>query len=250
MTPSVIEMDRHPVGDACGVGVACHHDVVTLVIAHRGASRAEPENTIRAFERAVEMGADGVELDVRRTVDDHLVVHHDAHLPDGRAICHTARADLPASIPELTAALDACAGIAVNIEIKNDPRDPDHDPSDRVVERVARDLGPGSARWLVSSFRWETVVRCRELLPDVRTAFLTSTLDPDTIDRTAALGHDAIHPWDRVVDEAAIRHAHSLGLAVNVWTCDDPDRMRDLMAWGVDGICTNVPDVALEVRRR
>ena len=223
---------------------------MTLVIAHRGASRAEPENTIGAFVRAVEMGADCVELDVRRTADDHLVVHHDAYLPDGGVIGDMQRADLPDHVPDLAASLDACAGIAVNIEIKNDPRDPDHDPADRVVDRLVRDLGPGSARWLVSSFRWETVARCRHLLPAVRTALLTSTLDADTIDRTAAAGHDAIHPWVGTVDEAAIRHAHSLGLAVNVWTCDDPDRIRDLMAWGVDGICTNVPDVALEIRRR
>ncbi len=223
---------------------------MTLVIAHRGASRAEPENTIAAFTRAVEMGADCVELDVRRTADGRLVVHHDAHLADGRAICDTNRTDLPDQVPDLAASLDACAGIAVNIEIKNDPRDPDHDPSDRVVEQIAGELGPGSARWLFSSFRWDTVTRCRELFPTARTAFLTSAIDTVTIERTAAAGHEAIHPWDRVVDEASVRHAHSLGLAVNVWTCDDPDRMRELMAWGVDGICTNVPDVALDVRRR
>lgn len=223
---------------------------MTLVIAHRGASRAEPENTIAAFERAVEMGADCVELDVRRTADDHLVVHHDPHLADGRIIRETRRAELPGAIPDLATSLDACAGIAVNIEIKNEHGEPDHDPTDRVVEQIASELGPGSARWLFSSFRWDTVMRCRELFPTARTAFLTSVLDADTIDRTAAAGHDAIHPWDRVVDEAVIRRAHALGLAVNVWTCDDPDRMRELMAWGVDGICTNVPDVALDVRRR
>ena len=223
---------------------------MTLVIAHRGASRAAPENTIEAFERAVEMGADCVELDVRRTADDHLVVHHDAHLADGRAIRSTPSAELPGHVPDLAASLDACAGIAVNIEIKNDPNDPDHDPTDWVVERIAHQLAPGSGRWLVSSFRWETVVRCRELLPAARTAFLTLGADADTIERTAAAGHQAIHPWDPVVDQAAIRGAHALGLAVNVWTCDDPDRMRELISWGVDGICTNVPDVALDVRRR
>ena len=235
---------------ARGRAGACHHDAVTLVIAHRGASRAEPENTIAAFERAVEMGADCVELDVRRTADDRLVVHHDPHLADGRVIRETNRAELPGHVPDLADALDACADIAVNIEIKNDPREPDHDPDDWVTEQLALTLGPGSARWLVSSFRWETVARCSDRLPAVRTAFLTSTLDPDTVVRTAEAGHDAIHPWDRIVDEATVRHAHSLGLAVNVWTCDDPARMRELMAWGVDGICTNVPDVALDIRRR
>ena len=79
---------------------------------------------------------------------------------------------------------------------------------------------------------------------------LTYHADEVTIAGVAAAGHVAIHPWVDRLDEAAVRRAHSLGLAVNVWTCDDPDRMRELMSWGVDGICTNVPDVALGVRSR
>ena len=62
------------------------------------------------------------------------------------------------------------------------------------------------------------------------------------------MGHAAIHPWVPTVDRAAVDAAHAAGLAVNVWTCDDPDRMRELIGWGIDGICTNVPDVALAVR--
>jgi glycerophosphoryl diester phosphodiesterase len=69
------------------------------------------------------------------------------------------------------------------------------------------------------------------------------------IARTAAAGHVAIHPWVTTLDEASVRAAHGAGLAVNTWTCDDPTRIRELIAWGVDGICTNVPDVALAVRR-
>lgn len=225
---------------------------MTLVIAHRGASRAEPENTIAAFTRAVEMGADCVELDVRRTADDHLIVHHDPHLADGRIIRETPRAELPGAIPDLAASLDACAGIAVNIEIKNEHGEPDFDPSDWVLEQVAQELERRAdpTRWLVSSFRPDTVAVCRDRLPSVRSAVLTYAADPATVSAVAAAGHQAIHPYVPRVDEASVRHAHSLGLAVNVWTCDDPDRMRELMAWGVDGICTNVPDVALDVRRR
>ena len=68
---------------------------MTTVIAHRGASNAFPENTVAAFRGAHEMGADMVELDVRRTADGRLAIHHDAHLPDGRAICDVASGDLP-----------------------------------------------------------------------------------------------------------------------------------------------------------
>lgn len=222
------------------------------MIAHRGASRAEVENTVAAFERAVSMGADAVELDVRRTVDDHLVVHHDATLADGRAIVHTAAADLPSSIPSLDDALDACAGAAVNVEIKNDAGEPDHDPTDDIAVAVAEALlaRRPHARWLVSSFRWETVVRFQRTAPGIRTAFLSDTVDRTLLDRVAAAAMTAIHPADHAVTSDVVRAAHASGLGVNVWTVDAPQRIAELVAWGADGVCTNVPDVALAVRSR
>lgn len=225
---------------------------MTLIIAHRGASHAERENTVVAFRAAGAMGADGVELDVRRTADDRLVVHHDAFLPDGRAIVGTRAADLPEHVPSLAAALDACDGMFVNIEIKNDPAEPDHDPADWVAHRLGGLLvrRGGGIRWLISSFRFDTVVACRRILPSVRTAYLVEAVDEDVIGRTAAAGHDAIHPWVETLDEPSVRAAHAAGLAVNTWTCDDPERIRALIRWGVDGICTNVPDVALALRRQ
>jgi len=223
---------------------------MTVVIAHRGASRSEPENTIPAFRRAVEFGADGIELDVRRTADDTLVVHHDAALADGRVIRRTASTELPDHVPTLSAALDACAGAFVNVEIKNDPADPDFDPSDWVAHRTVIELGTRRAdpRWLVSSFRLATVDVVRRVAPNVRTAWLVVGIGPDEVAATAAGGHVAIHPHHTALDADLIRSAHAAGLAVNTWTCDDPARMRQLIAWGVDGICTNVPDVALAVR--
>ena len=107
------------------------------VIAHRGASRAERENTLEAFRRAGLMGADAVELDVRRTADGAMAIHHDASLSDGRLICELQAADLPAHIPLLSAALDACEGMWVNIEIKNHPADADFDASDSLAAKVA-----------------------------------------------------------------------------------------------------------------
>src|SRR5690606_32215522 len=80
---------------------------MTLIIAHRGASRAAPENTVAAFRRAVEMGADAIELDVRRTGDDRLVVHHDPSIADGRAIRELSAGELPGWVPEMSDALDA-----------------------------------------------------------------------------------------------------------------------------------------------
>lgn len=226
----------------------CHDVGVTLVIAHRGASAAEPENTVAAFERAVEIGADAVELDVRRSADDRLVVHHDAVLADGRPICSVPAGELPDEVPTLDDALDACRGIVVNIEIKNSRDEPDYDRSDWLAWQVGALLARrgGGARWLVSSFRLRTVERCRKVAPGIRTAWLTERLDAEVIRRAA--GHDAIHPRVDLVTRDRLRLAHAHGLAVNVWTCNDPERMRELIAWGVDGICTDLPDVALAVR--
>ena len=74
---------------------------MTSVFAHRGASATQTENTVAAFAAAVAMGADGVELDVRRTADGALAVHHDAHLPDGRLLCEVATSALPSHVPSL-----------------------------------------------------------------------------------------------------------------------------------------------------
>jgi len=228
---------------------------VTSIIAHRGASAVAPENTIMAFAKAGELGADGVELDVRRTADDRLVIHHDARLADGRLIRATRAGELPDHIPSLDAALDACAAMFVNVEIKNNPADPDFDPTEWLARRVCAVLAGrgGGSRWLISSFRFETIAVCRSILPSARTAWLVDTLtltdgEPDAVERTAAAGHAALHPWDAIVDATLIRRAHAAGLAVNAWTCDDPVRMRQLIGWGIDGICTNVPDVAVAVR--
>jgi glycerophosphoryl diester phosphodiesterase len=223
---------------------------MTLVIAHRGASRAETENTLPAFRRAGEMGADGVELDVRRTADDRLVVHHDPLLADGRVIRDASSLDLPPEIPTLSDALDACAGMFVNIEVKNDASEPDFDPSDWVATRVAADLvrRGSDVRWLVSSFRLETVDLFRRVLPSVRTAWLVTDVDHDVIRTSATRGHVAVHPWVDHVTRESVRAAHAAGLAVNTWTCNEPDRIRELIGWGVDGICTDVPDVALAIR--
>lgn len=221
------------------------------VIAHRGASHRAPENTVEAFALAVELGADAVELDVRRTRDGVLVVHHDPWLDDGRAIVETDAVDLPEHVPTLDAALDACAGIWVNVEIKNDEDEPDFDPTDAVADAVVAVLVARGEpeRWLISSFRLETVDRVRAVEPSLATAWLVVGMPDDALAMLAERGHRAIHPWVGSLEQATVDACHDAGIAVNTWTCDDAPRMAELAGWGIDGICTNVPDVALDVRR-
>lgn len=219
------------------------------VLAHRGASKVERENTLVAFATAALLGADAVELDVRRTADGVLVVHHNAHLDDGRIICSIDAFDVPEHVPTLSDALDACAGMWVNLEIKNDPSEPDFDPQDWVAEQTMALLERRGEpeRWLMSSFRIETMDRCRTIAPHIRTAWLTSIVPDDVVAILEAHGHRILHPWYKLLGRHVIDACHAAGIEVNTWTCDDPDRMRELIEWGIDGICTNVPDVALAV---
>lgn len=223
----------------------------TAVIAHRGASIAHQENTIAAFAAAGPLGADWVELDVRRTADGALAVHHDAHLEDGRAIVEVRAADLPSHVPSLAEALRACEPLGVNVEIKNNPPDPDFDPAVSIAGPVVALAEGCSQPIIVSSFHPPTLDRVLEVGPAVRTGQLTFDLgDPaGTIERAVAAGHVALHPFNRTVTPAVVERAHGAGLLVNVWTVDDPDRIRELAAMGVDGIVTNAPDVAARVLR-
>jgi glycerophosphoryl diester phosphodiesterase len=225
------------------------------VIAHRGASRAARENTLDAFRLAHTMGAEWVELDVRRTQDGALAIHHDPYLGDGRVICDTAADDLPRDVANLDSALDACIGMGVNIEIKNFPGEIDFDPDESLVAPVVelvRQRGDAE-RVLVSCFHLPTLDRVLALAPEIRTAWLVEKISKGTLDTLVDHGHRVLHPWVKRVDRALLTECQRRGIEVNTWTCDDPDRMSELINWGIDGICTNVPDVArrvIDARRR
>lgn len=223
-----------------------------LVIGHRGASSAFPENTLAAFQGAVDQGADGAELDVRRTADGALALSHEDTLADGRVLVEVDRADLPPGMPVLAEVLDVCRPLAVvNIEIKNWPDDRDFDPTERLAADVVALLAArgelDDGRNLVSCFHLSTIDRVHELAPGLATAWLLGLVDDPArlVERAAARGHVAIHPHHAFVDETLIELAHGAGLAVNTWTCDDPDRIRWLAEVGTDAVVTNVPDVAL-----
>ncbi len=224
---------------------------MTYVIAHRGASKAAQENTLPAFCLAQTMGAEWVELDARRAADGVVVVHHDAHLADGRILAEVSSDELPPYIPSLAEALEACESISVNIEIKNLPNDPDYDEDHLVADAVAglvqAYLGPERA--LITSFNIDAVDRIRAVDPSIPCGWLLYEMtDPvSAIGRAVAHEMVAIHPWDVLVDVNFVNRAHAAGLLVNVWTVDDPERMVQLIEMGVDGICTNVPDVARSV---
>jgi glycerophosphoryl diester phosphodiesterase len=231
---------------------------VTLVIGHKGVPALEAENRVASFARARRIGADGVELDVRRAgdpqTDARLAVWHDPILPDGRPLLGSDWAELRGVVDELSAVLDACAGLSmVNVEVKNWDNDRDFDESLGVAESVARRLAdrPADERaaFVVSCFHLPTVDRARvvldELAPEVATAWLLWNVDDvaATVATAVSGGHRALHPHHSTVTAELNAAAHDAGLAVNTWTCNDPDRIRWLAEVGTDGVITD--DVAL-----
>jgi glycerophosphoryl diester phosphodiesterase len=212
---------------------------------------------VEAFAAAVDAGADGVELDVRRTGEGMLACSHDEHLADGRPVLDL-RADAWApSVPTLAAALDVCRPLAVvNVELKNLPGEGDFDEEERlavaVVDLLRRRGELDDGRILVSSFHRPSIDRVRQLAPELATGWLVlDASDPaPLVERAASLGHRALHPHHAFVNEELVRLAHDAGLALNVWTCDDPDRQRWLADVGVDAIICNDPASCLRALGR
>ena len=149
----------------------------------------------------------------------------------------------------MAAALDACTGMGVNIEIKNNHPDPDLDPEEYVAEQTVALLAERGGRdeVLISSFNPATLVRVRERASHLATALLVFEPAEDVVEVVVAAGHSALHPYDVFVDVELVDRCHEVGISVNVWTVDERDRMVELLAHGVDGLCTNVPHVAREL---
>ena len=236
-----------------------------LVIAHRGASRDAPENTVAAFEAAIALGADAVELDVRRTADGVLVVHHNA-----------SRRGVPLSMltysrlvrlsrhepPRFDTVLDLCAGrIGLDIEVK----EPGFEAEviDAASTRFPRE------QLLYTSFE-ETVIaairrldanaRCGLLLGPGRLRSRTQRYEGLPFDLAERCGADllAVHQWlaplrrrrGRAPGTGLLAEAQARGFPMMVWTVDGPQRLRAYLADGrVAGIITDLPGLAVETRR-
>lgn len=222
------------------------------MLGHRGASAVAPENTIAAFTRARELGADGVELDVRRSADGVLVVHHDPEVPAIGLIASTSYADLRAARPEIATleeALHACRGLVVNAEVKCLPWEPDADADGSVMRATIDAVRSHDGMMIVSSFDLAAVDRARAQAPDLATGWLTHGQGVVSAAQIAAAhGHPWLNPDGVAALDAGVdglRAAHAAGVLVSVWTVDDPDTARTLAAAGADIIITNVPDVVL-----
>ena len=225
-----------------------------LVVAHRGASHDAPENTLAAFGLAISMGADGIELDVHRTADHVLVVHHDAELAGIGLVMEHTHAELIAARPEvptLDEVFDLCSGMAlVNVEMKCCAWDVDADP-DRIVARAVAQLidrRHAHHNVVVSSFDLAMLDDLRAIDSSIATGWLIHGHDPAAAVAVAREhGHDNLHPdWGNLDArlDATMLVAREHGVRINTWTVDDPEKLREFAAAGVHAVITNRPDVA------
>lgn len=233
-----------------------------IVVAHRGASVERPENTIEAFEAAIDAGADAVEFDVRLTADGMPVVMHDpdvSRTTDGDGLVSSLTLDevRKLGVPSLEEALACLAGrAAADIELKNDWSEPGYEPTgtpalEATIDTLDHVAFPGPV--LLSSFDPETLRRSRKLRPDVPTGLLTSA-DTDAASALEAAARDG-HPWVLPFVAHVLRagpsfveHVHGARMQVGIWIADDPEMARTLFEWRVDAVATNDPRAIVPVR--
>ncbi|MEG1877985.1 MAG: glycerophosphodiester phosphodiesterase [Lachnospiraceae bacterium] len=237
----------------------------TKIWAHRGASGYAPENTLEAFQKAADMKADGVELDVQMTRDGYLVVIHDEtidRVSDGSGcVKDFTLAELKqfnfnkthmeyetVRIPTFEEVLNLLndTDLTINIELKTGiffyPG-----IEERVVALVKR-MGMES-RVLYSSFNHYSIMAIKKLNPDAKTGVLYSCGLYEAAEYARHLGADAIHPvvynlqYPSLMKDCKENH-----LSVHVWTVNDRDTMENCYRMGVDAIITNYPDVAKQIR--
>jgi len=237
--------------------------VSPAVLGHRGASAEAPENTLCAFRLAMEQGADGVELDVWRCASGEVVVFHDldAGRIAGAPLCVPeaplrALRELDAGawkgerfrgerIPLLEEVLEALPSARLNVELK--ARGSDHRLAGAVA-RVVRRAG-AAARVIASSFDPGLLAAFREAAPEVARGLLVERGPAWSLRAALAvrrLRPQAVHPERGLATAARIGRWRAQGLAVNVWTVDEPAEVLRLASLGVDGLITNAPG---EVRR-
>ena len=228
------------------------------VIAHRGAAAARPENTMAAFERGIEDGADWIEIDVQETADGEVVVFHDsdfmrlAHVD--RKIWEVTAAELrgidlgswfdPAyageRAPTLRDVLAAARGRAkVVIELKYYGHDQD------LEARVAAQVDEfGMAEQVaLMSLSYPAIQKARAMRPDLRNGVLAATAVGDL----AGLETDFLAVNLGLATPKLIRSAHAAGKDVYVWTVNDPLTMSRLISQGIDGLITDEPALARKV---
>jgi glycerophosphoryl diester phosphodiesterase len=222
------------------------------VIAHRGASGYEYENSRAAFRRAIMLDADGVELDVHATRDGAIVVHHDPDVPGVGPIASLTLDEVKQvrirngeTLPLLQEVLELLGDHDVWVEVKGLPA-----AHDRALLAVL-DAGPAPHRYAVHSFDHRIIRRLGEARPALARGILLSAYLDDSVSALNGVGATTLWQEWRLVDQELVNAIHAAECRIIAWTVNEVGDLEHLARLGVDGLCGNYPDrirVALAAR--
>jgi glycerophosphoryl diester phosphodiesterase len=229
-----------------------------LVYAHRGDRSRAQDNTLEAFRLAVEAGADGIEMDVRRTIDGVLVMNHDDRRPGFPPIVEMKFSDIREQIPSMPTFIETLASVPpdvwLNVEIKNFPDEADFEEARDTVSQVIDTINEHDTldRILLSSFDPVTMERAAQICPEMLRAQLIKQPYGLDVGIAAALsqGAHAINPefaHFSADPEATISAIHDAGLKTIVWRIDAPEDIAMLFNIGAEGVITDDPAMARRV---
>lgn len=235
----------------------------TKIIGHRGGAKGFPENTLAAFKKAVELGADGVEFDVQLTKDGEVVVIHDELIDrtmsgSGLVKDHTLKELRQMSageffspdfksekIPTLAEVLEVVQDLEViNIELKN------YLPYPELEEKVLKLVDQFEIRdqVIISSFNHYSLQKVKKLQPEIRTGALLMAKIINPSDYAFKRGFNALHLHFLTADQEIIDKSHFMGMQVNVYTVNFPESVIELLEKEVDMIMTDDLEMALDLR--
>ncbi|MBE6747476.1 MAG: glycerophosphodiester phosphodiesterase [Ruminococcaceae bacterium] len=240
---------------------------MSKIIAHRGFSGKYPENTMLAFSKAVEIGADGIELDVHFTKDGEIVIIHDETIDrttDGtgfvRDYTYEELSKFNAygrfegqfefqKIPTLREYFELVKdveGFITNIELKTGIFE--YEGIEKAVIDLVKEFGLED-RTILSSFNHFTVMRCKEYEPSIKTGFLVESWIIGMGEYTKSHGIDCVHPIFVNLKPELYAEMKNAGREVNTWTVNEYEDIRRLADMGVDALIGNYPDRMTELLR-
>lgn len=237
------------------------------IIAHRGACKLAPQNTIAAFEKALEFNVDGFENDVHLTKDGEIVICHNYEIDrtsNGNGKISDMTLDeirsydfgsyfSPEFAGEKIPTLDEFLEVSRNLEIVNIEVKTPEVPNDLVKKTLDRVKAFNmESQVVMSGFSKELMMQSKEICPEVRTAFLydmssadLEAVSEEPVEFCKKYNFDILHPMLFFITPELITKCHSAGIKVNAWTVNVKEGMEQLEALGVDGIITDVPEICV-----
>jgi glycerophosphoryl diester phosphodiesterase len=216
-----------------------------LILGHRGASKAHPENTLQAFAAAYEGGAQGLEFDVRADVNGVPVISHDRSLErragDPRNVDELQVEELKGldvgngyRLPTLAETLELCGGRGfLDIEVKQAG----------IEQHVLNELAGYRGAWAISSFDWNSLAAFRRLDHNVQLWLLAMQFNDALFDTARQLAAKGVAMHHSQLNEASVASLRQKGLSVLAWTVNDAGEAQRLADLGIDALCTDIPEL-------